>query len=649
MAETQAPQMGPMASVKKHLPVRNFSAKYTAKPPAGLPEFQMIKPSGTTVGVVLAITEARPSTSGSAKAPEVVISPAEDIIPKPRPRRPTLTIPSQAHISQQERPEASLALPPPPPPSFPRDAVGNPAPSPAEVPLPRSTTNTPTLICSNSECSTAVEQTPVMRSLFPSYNPNVPLAQQHYYPTMEAAPALARMREVAGSSTSAPQPQQGSGSARLALARQVVEPKESLLRRSESTKRPTSFSKQEELVGLWSMANGQATGGAADSYNLELSWSAYAIDNLPPFVANNGPSEDLTLNSEIITFSGSSSAPLYALSASANNHISTTRIHPQDPRTKIPICTSTFSQPTRQNPLITSIFPKLAGLMAVDQSSSLAVARKLDRQASQLVQAEAIAQAQEREGSLLLWDCDSGRFCLMHPTLLDNAATTIRIEISPNPASPETIIFFAPETEMPLLSLSMQDLTLTLRTAAIRALPSLYILDTLITALLTLLLHLHRSCADPSTPYAVKQQQEQQDDIESTLYFPPPPPSLHSKASKRDLRRQRTQSRFPTFRSPRSVKSTKSLVSSYDADRDIELGKLESNTGHAVDNAVGGKSKQQRPKGVFDANDPSLPKGTRAVLKFLYWIFEVVYWILGVMVQILVAIVVGIGKFVTKL
>ena len=295
--------------------------------------------------------------------------------------------------------------------------------------------------------------------------------------------------------------------------------------------------------------------------------------------------------------------------------------------------------------------------MALDQSSSAAVARRLDRQASELLQAEATAQAQEEESSLLLWDYDSGRFCLMHPSLLDNAATTMRIEIAPNKTNPEKIIFFAPETDMPLLSLSTQNLALTIHTPAIVALPSLYILDSLMTAILTLLLHLHRSCVDPSSRYI---PQQQSDNTESTLYFPPPPPSLHSSASKRDLRRQRTQSRLSAFRSPRSVKSTRSLGSAYNTDGDVELGALDPSTGHAIANnnnnnnadnynVKGGKAKHKPPKGLFDVDDPGLPKGTRAVLKFLYWIFGLVYWVLGAMVQILVAVVVGLGKFVTRL
>ncbi|KAL9638083.1 MAG: hypothetical protein Q9164_001800 [Protoblastenia rupestris] len=638
MAEAQAPQMGRTASNKNRLPKRNFSTKYTTMPPTRLPEFEMIKPSSTTVGVVVAVTEARPSTSESLKTtPEITIT-CEDT-PKARPRRPTLTIPPKAHISQQERPESPPSIPPPPPR---RQSLERRPPSPSEIPIPNSSMDAPAPVRSDSRALTAVEQTPVMRSMFPSYDSSISLAQQQYYPSMDVIPALTRIREAAGPSAYVPHFQHGVRVNSLAPAKQQVEPKESPLRRSESLKRTTSYSRPDELVDLWSIANGQATEGAADTYILELSC------------------EDLTLHSEIITFSASTSSPLYALSASANNNIGINRMHPQDHRSKIPICTSTLFQPTRQDPLITSIFPKLAGLMALDQSSSAAVARKLDRQASQLLQEQAVEQAQEREGTLLLWDCDSGRFCLMHPTLLDNAATTIHIEITPNPTNPEKITFIAPETETPLLCLQMQTLSLTLYTPAIAALPSLYVLDTLITALLTLLLHLHRSCADPATRH-IPQLSQQIDDAESTLYFPPPPPSLHSNASKRSLRKQRSGSRLSTFRAPRSVKSTRSLASAYDADKDVELGTLDPSTGHSVNHnsehkksGNGGRfwRRQKQPKKVVvddKEGEEGLPRGTRVVLRVLYWGFGVIYWMLELVVRVLVAVVVGVGRFVTRL
>jgi len=277
--------------------------------------------------------------------------------------------------------------------------------------------------------------------------------------------------------------------------------------------------------------------------------------------------------------------------------------------------------------------------MALDQSSSIAVAHKLDRKASADLQKEAIARAQEQEASMLLWDDSSNKYCLMHPSLLDQSATTLAIEITPTPSNPSKITIFAPETHTPLLTLSLQNLTLILHTSAITALPSLYILDTVMTTLLTLLLHLHRSCATPST--------QATQSAPTTSMFPPPPTHAH-KDSNSSLRNQRhrSTSRLSTFRSTKSVKSARSLHSASAYEQDIELQSLPAApvTGEV---AVGGR--HQHPKQIFSTDDESLPKATRAVLKLLYWVFEVVFWIMGVVVHVLAAGVVGAGKLITKL
>lgn len=293
--------------------------------------------------------------------------------------------------------------------------------------------------------------------------------------------------------------------------------------------------------------------------------------------------------------------------------------------------------------------------MALDQSSSIAVSHSLDRSAASDLQKSALNHAREHEAALLLWDADSDRYCLMHPTLLDNTATTLSITITPNPTTPQQIIMAAPETQLPLLTLDLQTLTLKIHARAITALPSLYILDTLMTALLTLLLHLHRSCATPRT------SQPAITDEGNIPYFAPPPPSLHSKSSQRNIRSKsstqaRSQSRASQFRSNKSVRSvaastTHSALASpspwpngHSSDRDIEMGSLS-----PEGTSLATVRKQKPPKGIVSADDASLPAGTRAVLRFLYWIFEIIYWVLGVLVQVLVAAVVAGGKLVTKL
>lgn len=52
---------------------------------------------------------------------------------------------------------------------------------------------------------------------------------------------------------------------------------------------------------------------------------------------------------------------------------------------------------------------------------------------------------------------------------------------------------------------------------------------------------------------------------------------------------------------------------------------------------------------MIDAEDEHLPAPTRAVLRTLYWGFEVLIWVLGLVVNLLAMGVVGAGKVVKKL
>ena len=321
--------------------------------------------------------------------------------------------------------------------------------------------------------------------------------------------------------------------------------------------------------------------------------------------------------------------------------MSISRVHPVNNTPVIQICGSILSQPTAIEPLVTWVFPKLAGLMALDQSSNVAVTHKLDRQGSAELQNEAIQRAQEQDASMLLWDDSSNKYCLMHPTLLDNAATTLPITIIPNSSNPQKITVFAPETNEPLLDLSIQTLTLTIHAKAITALPSYYIMDTLMTTLLTLLLHLHRSCAIPTVSQTVS--------APVTPMFPPPPTLAHMD-SRSSLRHKRANSRLSAFRSTKSVKSVRSARSMHSVsvyEQDIELQSLPPMPGSSEDVQV--RAKEAPAKPIFSTDDQSLPKTTRAVLKLLYWIFEVIFWFMNVIVQLLAAVVVGAGKLVSRL
>lgn len=346
-----------------------------------------------------------------------------------------------------------------------------------------------------------------------------------------------------------------------------------------------------------------------------------------------------------------------------------TRTHPLNPSAEITICTPSLSTPSVTSPLLATLFPSLAELLALDQASNIAVTHSLTRRDSSRLQTEALSRASACEAASLLWDSDSARYYLAHPSLNDPAnssttPTTLHIEIKPG-----TSIRILDSVSQPLLALDLSTHGLKIHTNTILALSSsLYTLDTLMSALLTLLLHLHRHTA-LLAPHVVP-----------LPHFPPPPtlvkaharskssslvpkPKAKSKPSRwLSLRRAQPSTNMPpspspTMRSTLTPSPNPTLTTlahpSRTADKDIE----------ATAGLPPTMSTPIPPSGVapelrgshtgldlsrfqaFDLEDPELSHGTKATLRVIYWAFGVLVWILGVGVGCLAAAVVAIGSF----
>lgn len=337
-------------------------------------------------------------------------------------------------------------------------------------------------------------------------------------------------------------------------------------------------------------------------------------------------------NEEVITLSSPSQA-FYTLAASRGG-VAISRTHPSNPQPTIQICETVLSVPTTTAPLVATIFPKLAELMALDQSSSVAVSHRLERQASAELQAEALARAQQNDSSSLLWDSDSGKYFLVHPTLLDNTSTSFPIDITPSPLSPEKIVISAPETDAsaPLLTLALPVRTLTIHTTAITAMPSLYTLDTLLSALLALLLHLHRSSSVPTLPSIRK--------VDVTAPTFPPPPTLLSSSA----RPARTKGRTLSTWCRSTFSSSTARIPQHPQDE--AAGAMTVTTTRAASNDT---ERTWIFKPMINAEDENLPTATKGILRTLYWSFEVWIWVMGLFINLLAAGVVGAGKVIKKL
>lgn len=305
----------------------------------------------------------------------------------------------------------------------------------------------------------------------------------------------------------------------------------------------------------------------------------------------------------------------------------------------------------------------MAELMALDQSSTVAVTYKLDRATSGELQAEALVRAQAREGCNLFWDDDSGKYYLVHPTLHGGDPTTFEFAVEHDARTRELshIRILAPAAtsplslcptttrRAPLLTLSLPTLSLTLNAPLIAALPSLYILDSLLSALLTLLLHLHRSASsdppipNPSIPesYPRSVHSRRHDSLLSsttTMRFAPPPTSA-TIAGKRKTKKSRAAGSI-FGKSRRSSAATNTNTHHLYPDADIELGAL-------------APSPTQNPlppfKPTFNLDDARLPKPTRAALRLLYVAFAALVWVLGLLVNVAAAGVVAVGGVVGRL
>lgn len=253
-----------MSSLRR--PAHKGSTRYTSKAKAGSLEFDMFPPLDKTNGFVIHITEAPPPPG-----PPSVITETQDTAehaPRQKPQPPPLAIPPKAFISDDQRPATAPSLPA----SLP---TRNRAASPTEVALPHSSANSPILVRSNSGA------TPVMRSIFPRFDPNVPLKQQQYRPDIDSVPGLANAMAVAGTSSYRPpsysqQANDRPSSAYLQLERgrtKAAHIKESPFRSADDAEHETMLSSPEQLLGLWDIANGQtASEEVVDTYVLELSW-----------------------------------------------------------------------------------------------------------------------------------------------------------------------------------------------------------------------------------------------------------------------------------------------------------------------------------------------------------------------------------------
>ncbi|KAI4289851.1 MAG: hypothetical protein L6R35_000871 [Caloplaca aegaea] len=262
--------MGETVSVRSpshSRPYRSGKPRYTTRPPLGAPDLDLLKSIQDVHEVVIAIEEDNTTAfQPIPPPPKARTAPSQDpTAPFFRLQAPTPPL--------ADRPDTPISLPV----SCPSPSTPSPSPSVSPTSIefsPRSHTSSPTLFRKASNASGAT-YSPVMRSMFPRYDPTISLGQQRYFPQIDVNPSVAtdttRTDEVGSDSTSlyiqeepSDEREDGGWSRGLGLhsAEQILNGPSELPR----------FSTPNELVSWWALANGQMTSEDMKDYRLELSW-----------------------------------------------------------------------------------------------------------------------------------------------------------------------------------------------------------------------------------------------------------------------------------------------------------------------------------------------------------------------------------------
>lgn len=151
------------------------------------------------------------------------------------------------------------SLPPPPPP-----------------PPVSSCSVLPTLVESHSTPSQSQPNSPIvpMRSMFPTYNPNLPLSQQQYYPQRQTSlrGQAASREEYSPRLASPSQLDEVLGGAKTAPSSVLDFPMDDLAIKA------TQFSSNQELDRLWKATNGQEPDAALQAFDLQMSRWAFLFE-----------------------------------------------------------------------------------------------------------------------------------------------------------------------------------------------------------------------------------------------------------------------------------------------------------------------------------------------------------------------------------
>ncbi|EXJ83015.1 hypothetical protein A1O3_06832 [Capronia epimyces CBS 606.96] len=295
---------------------------------------------------------------------------------------------------------------------------------------------------------TPVDPSPIVpiRSMFPTYDPSLPLQQQAYVPQ---PPLPARLSGLPGFRPIPRDNYRSSLSVPFAIPTPRTAPASVLSFPSDamSVNIGPRISTQRELEKLWEASHGAEPGFAIRPFDLEMARTEEAT-----FVFGSHPS-----------------LPFYTLQTYDSNEIAISKTCPRNPAsTQDVVLCPLEPAPRRQSPndgLVAFIFPKLAAMMAINQSASLAREHNLAPTDRDDIEAQAVRRAAKQEACRLYFNVQEGFYELEHPAIGRDAMGgdfAIKSPVSPPPTTVRSrmgqpVLHITISTDSPLPTIQLID------------------------------------------------------------------------------------------------------------------------------------------------------------------------------------------------
>ncbi|RHZ52353.1 hypothetical protein CDV55_101954 [Aspergillus turcosus] len=350
-----------------------------------------------------------------------------------------------------------------------------------------------------------------MKSIFPRYDPNVPLSRQQYYPQSSGSPP--RTRPNLRGLTLTPEPEIDRALGPKTVPASVLNFPTDMLEPLE-----VHYSSAAELKSLWEVANGQRLQNLMGTFNLRMHRTDHATFKF-----------------------GDPQSPFYTMHTFSTEELSIARAHPMKPNSSVSVMMLKLEDRKRRLPpndgLVTLLFSRLAAMLAIAEAEELAKQHHLSSTEASEVEGNALKRAATQESCRLLWNNEKHLYELQHPShckqqppalvgaagfgaagiplspvrskyagILHITVSTpssdaksrqpptiiVTTPLSPNvmeaasqAATPRTSTLPLTDSDEPLASLDLGTMTLSISaTAIINTIPSLYAIDSLVAAML---------------------------------------------------------------------------------------------------------------------------------------------------------------------